>query len=164
MPTLNVDGLMFTFPAGWQKDKYDEWSFYRNQFSKQNDNIKAVDVLAVSPTQAAYLIEVKDYRHPDTEKPSELPQAIAKKVLDTLAAMLPAKFLANDPSEKQLAVAILSCTSLHVIAHIEQAARHQQVIDPADLKQKLRRLLRSVDPHLKVVAMNNMVGLEWTVS
>lgn len=164
MPPLNVDGLMFTFPAGWKMDKYDNWSFYRNQFSRQNDNIKAVDVLAVSPNQAAYLIEVKDYRHPDTEKPSDLPQAIAKKVLDTLAAMLPAKLLANTPDEQQLAAAILSCRSLHVVAHIEQPARHQPVIDPADLKQKLRRLLKAVDPHLKITSINNMSGFAWIVA
>jgi hypothetical protein len=164
MPPLNVDGLLFTFPEGWQKGKYDNWSFYRNQFSCQNDNIKAVDVIAISPGQEAYLIEVKDYRHPDTEKPSELPQAIAKKVMDTLAAMLPAKLHANVIEEQQLAAAILSCASLHVVAHIEQPAKHQSVIDPADLKQKLRRLLKAVDPHLKITSINNMLGLAWVVA
>lgn len=163
MPPLNIDGLNFSFPIAWEASKYDEWSFYRNQFVKQQDNLKAVDILAISPSQAAFLIEVKDYRHPDTEKPSELAQAIANKVLHTLAAMLPAKLRANEISEQKFASAILTCTSLRVIAHIEQPARHQPVIDPADLKQKLRRLLKAVDPHLKVVSMNNMSGLEWTV-
>jgi hypothetical protein len=91
MTILNVDGLNFTFLNGWVASKYDEWSFYRNQFAKQKNNIKAVDILAISPNQLAFFIEVKDYRHPDTEKPSDLPEAIANKVLHTLAAMLPAK-------------------------------------------------------------------------
>lgn len=164
MPPLNIDGLNFNFPTGWEASKYDEWSFYRNQFSKQQNNIKAVDVLAISPSKAAFVIEVKDYRHPDTEKPSELAQAIANKVLHTLAAMLPAKLHANEPNEQQLANAILICTSLRVVAHIEQPTRHQPVIDPADLKQKLKSLLKAVDAHPEVVSMNNMRGLEWTVT
>lgn len=163
MPTLPVDGLVFDFPDAWQASKYDEWSFYRHQFVKQDDGIKGVDALALSDANEAFLIEVKDYRHPETEKPSELAQAVAGKVLDTLAAMLPARVRANEPVEQQMAAAILNCASLKVVLHIEQPPRHRPVVDPADIKQKLRRLLRAVDPHLKVVSMNNMQGLAWTV-
>ncbi|MFN3631067.1 MAG: hypothetical protein ACK4XK_13595, partial [Casimicrobiaceae bacterium] len=70
--TLRVEKLTFTFPAGWQASKYDDWSFYRNQFARQYDRIQAVDVVARAPEGTAYLIEVKDYRHPGTEKPSQL--------------------------------------------------------------------------------------------
>jgi hypothetical protein len=164
MPTLNVDGLNFTFPQTWQASKYDEWSFYRTQFGKQGNGIKAVDVLALSDAEQAFLIEVKDYRHPETEKPSQLPEAIATKVLHTLAAMLPAKLHGNDPAEQQLAAAILACASLKVIAHIELPPNHRPVVDLADIKQKLRQLLRAVDAHPKVVSMANMGGLGWTVA
>lgn len=163
MPVLPVDGLLFDFPDAWQASKYDEWSFYRNQFVKQEDGIKGVDALALSDLNEAFLIEVKDYRHPETEKPSELPQAVAGKVRDTLAAMLPARLLANEPIEQRMATAILNCANLKVVLHIEQPLRHRPVVDPADIKQKLRRLLRAVDPHLKVVSMRNMQGLTWTV-
>lgn len=164
MPVLSIDGLTFTFPQAWQASKYDEWSFYRNQFAKQGGGIKAVDAVVLAPTNVAILIEVKDYRHPDTEKPSQLPEAIANKVLHTLAAMLPAKLHANSPAEKQFATAILGCASLRVIAHIEQPQRHRPVVDLADIKQKLRQLLRAVDAHPKVVSMNDMNGLTWTVA
>jgi hypothetical protein len=163
MPTLNIDGLVFTFPQAWQADKYDEWIFYREHFSKQSSGIKAVDALALSNSNVAYLIEVKDYRHPDTVKPSQLAEAIAGKVLDTLAAMLPAKLNANDPAEQKLAAGILTCASLEVVAHIEQPD-HRQVVDLADIKQKLRKLLRAVDAHPKVVSMAKMRGLGWTVA
>lgn len=164
MPVLNIDGLTFTFPQAWQASKYDEWSFYRNQFVKQGDGIKAVDAVALAPTNTAFLIEVKDYRYPDTEKPSQLPEAIANKVLHTLAAMLPAKLHANDATEQRLSAAILACTSLHVVAHIEQSPSHRPVVDLADIKQKLRRLLRAVDAHPKIVSMNDMRRLAWTVT
>lgn len=161
---MNIDGLTFSFPAGWDATKYDEWSFYRNQFSRQKNNIKAVDVLAISLSQDAYLVEVKDYRRPDTVPPSELAETIANKVLDTLAAMLPAKLHANDPNERRIAGAILACASLHVVAHIEQPARHQQVIDPADIKQKLKKLLKAVDAHPRITSISNMNGVGWTVT
>ncbi|ABM36453.1 hypothetical protein [Polaromonas naphthalenivorans] len=85
-------------------------------------------------------------------------------MLHTLAAMLPARLLANEPVERQLATAILNCGCLKVVLHIEQPQRHRPVVDPADIKQKLRRLLKAVDPHLKIVSMNNMQGLAWTVT
>lgn len=163
MPVLNIDGLVFTFSENWQASKYDAWSFYRNQFSKQFDGIKAVDIVVFNPENTIFMIEVKDYRKPDTEKPSELPQAIANKVLHTLAALLPARLNANEPVEKQLAEKILKCHSLKVIVHIEQP-HNRPVIDLADIKQKLNKLLRAIDAHPKIVSMNNMANLPWTVA
>lgn len=164
MPAINVDGLTFTFPAGWQASKYDEWSFYRNQFCKQKSGIAAVDLVAVSPGKDAFLIEVKDYRHPEAVKPSQLPEAIANKVLSTLAALLPARLNANDPNEKSLSDEILRCSSLRVVLHVEQPAGHQPRVDLADIKQKLKRLLHAVDAHTKIVSMQNMLTLAWTVT
>jgi hypothetical protein len=161
---LQVEKLTFTIPAGWQASKYDDWLFYRRQFSRQHNGIQAVDVLAKEPNGTAYLIEVKDYRHPDTEKPSQLPQAIANKVLMTLAAMLPARLNGSDQAERAMADAVLTCNKVRVIAHIELPKAHQPVVDPADLKQKLAQLLRAVDAHPKVVSMTNAHGLGWAVA
>lgn len=164
MPPLDIDGLQFDFPEGWQVSKYDEWSFYRNQFAKQQNGIKAVDALALSPDQKAFLIEVKDYRHPDTEKPSQLPEAIANKVMHTLAALLPARLYANEPGEKAFSNSLLGCRQLSVVVHVEQPAGHRPKVDLADLKQKIKRLLRAIDPHPKIVCMQKPQGVAWTVS
>lgn len=161
--TLQVENLTFEFPAGWQASKYDDWSFYRNQFIKQRDGIQAVDILAKAPCGTAYLIEVKDYRHPDTEAPSKLPESIANKVLMTLAALLPAKLNGNNPHEQAMADAILRCKKLKVVAHVEQPVKYMPVVDPADLKQKLERLLRAVDAHPKVVSTDPKHDLGWQV-
>lgn len=163
MPALDIDGLTFTFPNHWNVSKYDDWSFYRNQFSRQGSGIKAVDAIALDANDTVFLIEVKDYRHPDTGKPSQLPAAIASKVLHTLSAMLPAKLHATNLDEARFAGDVLKCLSLRVVAHIEQPQRHRGVVDPADLKQKLRELLRAIDPHLKVVSMTAMQKLPWKV-
>lgn len=165
MPTLIVDTMEFTFPENWFAHKYDDWSFYRNQFSRQDDGISAVDLLVLSDTNAGFLIEVKDYRHPGTIKPSELPQAIASKVLHTLAALLPAKLYANDPDERAMAGRFLACDSLTVMLHIEQPQEHKPVVDVKNLKRELRRRLRAVDRHVKIVSMNTLSdhGVHWTV-
>ena len=106
---VKVDTLTFTFPSGWVAEKFDDSNFYRNQFSRQFNGIKAVDLLALSPERTAYFIEVKDYRHPNTIKPSDLADSIAKKVMMTLAALLPAKHRANEPREKVFATDVLGC-------------------------------------------------------
>jgi hypothetical protein len=164
LPTLNVDGLEFAFPENWRASKYDEWSFYRDKFVKQQDGLKAVDLLALAPDRTAYLIEVKDYRHPDTVKPSALHDAIANKVIHTLAALLPAKLLANDEQEKSLATSLLAARQLRVIAHIEQPGGKGQIVDPADLKQKLEKRLRAIDPNVKIVCKDKLRGLPWEVN
>lgn len=164
MQVLDIDGLTFSFPDGWDAQKYDEWAFYRNQFGKQRNGIKAIDALAIDPDKCAFLIEVKDYRHPGTEKPSQLPAAIATKVLDTLSAMIPAKLHATVPEEKELAAAIVKCSSVRVIAHVELPQSHLPVVDVADLKQKLGQLLRAVDAHPKVVSMQDLKGMKWKVA
>lgn len=164
MPLVKqVENLQFTFPNGWEADKFDDWKFYRGHFSKQMNGIKAVDLLAKGPDGVAYFIEVKDYRHPDTVKPSALADAIANKVLMTLAALLPAKHRAHDQKEQALAASILGCQDFRVIAHLENPQAHRPVIDPADIKQKLKQRLAAVDPRVKVVSMANMQGLAWAV-
>lgn len=160
---LRVERLTLTFPEGWIASKYDDWPFYRKQFSKQRDGLKAVDVLARDGKRTAFLIELKDYRHPDTIKPSQLPHDIADKVLMTLAAMLPARLNA-EPGYKEVAQAVLTCRKLRVIAHVEQPRAHLPVIDPADLKQKLAQLLHAVDAHPSVVSSTNMRNVGWSVA
>ena len=61
MMDIQVDSLTFSFPDSWEVSKYDEWAFYRNQFSKMWSGIKAVDLIAIQG-QVVWLIEAKDYR------------------------------------------------------------------------------------------------------
>lgn len=168
MQRFNVDGLNFDFPDNWQISKYDDWSFYRNQFIRIRDGIKSLDLLAIDQDKTTWLIEVKDYRvHPRT-KPSDLGIEVAHKVFDTLAAIIPAKIHATDPDEKQLARAVSASRKLRVVLHLEQPAKHSKLrpraINPADVQQKIRQLLKPVDAHSLVVDMVSMRGLEWDVS
>ncbi|WP_340120876.1 hypothetical protein [Methylobacter svalbardensis] len=168
MQRFNVDGLNFDFPDDWLVSKYDDWSFYRNQFITIKNGIKSLDLLAVDLNKTAWLIEVKDYRlHPRT-KPSELGIEVAHKVFDTLAAIIPAKIHATDPDEKQLARAVSASRKLRVVLHLEQPTKHSKLrpraINPVDVQQKIRQLLKPVDAHPLVVDMRSMRDLEWNVS
>lgn len=167
MQNLNVDGLVFSFPADWVVGKYDDWSFYRNQFGKLWQGIKSLDLLAVSPEKIAWLIEVKDYRQHARTKPSELSAEVAHKVFDTLAAMLPAKLHADDLAEKTLARAVCHATKLRVVLHLEQPHNASKlfthVVNPANLTQQLRKLLKPIDAHPMVIDQRTMGGLVWQI-
>jgi len=164
MQHFNVDGLNFDFPDDWPVGKYDDWSFYRNQFSRMWNGIKSLDLLAIDSDKTAWLIEVKDYRINSRTKPSDLAEEVAHKVFDTLAAIIPAKIHASDPDEKRLAHAVSASRKLRVVLHLEQPAKHSKLrpraINPADLQQKMRQLLKPVDAHPRVVDMESMIGRE----
>lgn len=168
MPTFQVDGLTFSFPAGWQISKYDDWAFYRNRFVKMWDGIKAVDLLALSDDRIVWFIEVKDYRRHSRTKPSGLAAEVGSKVFDTLAAMLPARLGAQDDEEHRFAKMVGRAKKLRVVLQLEQPLKHSKMfpraIDPADVNQSLRQMLKPIDAHPLVVETSRMPGMAWTVT
>ncbi|MBF0587298.1 hypothetical protein INT08_09675 [Prosthecochloris sp. N3] len=167
MHVIDVDGLSFEFPDDWKVSKYDDWAFYRKQFSSSYRKYKALDLFAVAPDRTLWLIEAKDFRQHQRKKQVSLWEEMAQKVLDSLAAILPAKVNANDLDEKAFAQGCLDCHRLRVVLHLEQPARHSKLFPrafrPADVQQKMRQLLKPVDPHPKVVESTAMQGLQWQV-
>lgn len=159
---------IFSFPDNAMASKYDEWAHYRRQFSKGFSWAKAVDILYVSDS-VGWLIEVKDYRQDCQIKPSELADAVARKVHDTLSGLVSARFNANDADEMQVAKRVLRCSRLRVVLHIEQnnsgSKLKPKIIDPASVLQKLKKLVRSVDTHPCVVSQNTLrTDMDWTVT
>ena len=161
---LNFD---FETDDGSLASKYDEWVFYRNHFCKMTDGVKAVDFVYIDKTQeCTWFIEVKDYRHPQTEqiKPSELADAVALKVRDTLAGLVAAKYNANVDIEKQIARAALKMSKINVVLHMEQIQRVWSIA-PADLQMKLKQKLKAVDAHPRVVSKDCLKrDMGWVVS
>lgn len=167
MIRVEVDGLVFELPDDWNPSKYDEWSFYRDHFIKARDGIKAIDVLAVDPGGVAWFIEAKDYRVNQRTKPSALSDEVVQKVLDTLAALLPARLHAARAEEQDLADAVLRAPRLRVVLHLEQPEKRSKLfpraIDPAHIEQKLRQRLKPIDAHPKVTEKGAMRGVPWQV-
>lgn len=167
MVSVEVDGLAFSFPDSCKVSKYDDWAFYRNQFSKMWGGIKAVDLLVIEG-QIIWLIEVKDYRQFQRTKAVDLVEEVAQKVFCTLAAMLPAKVHASNLDECHFANEVVNGQRLRVVLHLEQPSKSSRLFprafDPSNIQLKLRTLIKPIDPHPKVVESAKMQGLAWTVT
>jgi hypothetical protein len=159
MSVICEGNLQFKFPDNVSATQYDEWSFYRNQFNNAFGSTKAVDLIVVEK-QVTWLIEIKDYSLYPRTKPSELGHEIALKIRDTLAGLVAAKINANDDTERNFANTALAKKRIRLVLHLEQpkttSRLHPKAIDPAHIQQKLKQLLRSVDPHPLVVDKNNL--------
>jgi hypothetical protein len=191
MPPLRVGDLTFTFPRGWEVAQLDEWSYYRNQFLNLGNNvrqacnrcsaelrceacrtvktagIKGCDIIALlAPT--AWLIEVKDYRRNLRVKAVGLADEVALKVRDSLAVLLGARANANDRDERAFAGRAVSSTRFQIVLHLEQTTTPSRLtpraINPANVLQRLKQLVKAVDPHPRVVETAEMAGIPWTVT
>ncbi len=67
-----------------------------------------------------------------------------------------------------VARAALRRSRLRVVLHIEQPRISSKLFarpfDPANVRQKMRQLLKAIDPHPCVVDMQRMSGLAWRVT
>ena len=149
MPTIPEGDLTFKFPNDSHVGKYDDWVFYRRQFSKI-PGTKAVDFVCVYGAEC-WLIEVKDYRfHPRT-KPTNIAHEVAQKARDTLAGLAAIRRNAGREEERTLAQHALRTRRWRVALHLEQPQHTSRLrptpIDPANVRIALQNVLKGVDPH-----------------
>ena len=169
MPTIDADGFTFTFPDSWRAGKYDDWAFYRNQFSKMNDGIKAVDVVAFDEENTLWLIEVKDFRRHGRKKEEPLHKEVWKKVYDTIAGLFAAKCNAVN-EERIFARRAAEARKMRVVLHIERPEHLSRLyhanVDFANIAQQLKTKFKAIDPHPLVVGGTVAVhpSLQWSVS
>ena len=138
-------------------------------------HFKAVDLLAIQPpaahetrqTPTLWLIEVKDYRSHRRTKEIPLDQEVAEKAICTLAGLLPAALRATNSNEQKYAQKAIRCKELRVILHLEPPARGSSLFTPklerTTIQDSLRRKIRALDPHPKVVDRASTLSLPWTV-
>ena len=170
MSTIVEGSLTFDFPANCRASKYDDWSFYRNQFQPIATSSMAVDIVCVT-ADTCWLIEIKDYRQHPRTKTIDIVHELATKVRDTLAGLASAVQNSNNTNERQLAgKALAKKRRWRVVLHLEQPATHRKLwpkpIDTAKLLQKLRtKTLKGVDAHPIVCDRNSIAyGIPWTVA
>ena len=168
MPSITEGALTFQFPDDWLIAKFDAWSFYRNQFQQVCGGAKAIDMFAIASNHCVWAIEIKDYRGHRRAKTIELTDEVACKVRDSLAALVAARVNANDEGEKQMSSAALACNRIRVVLHLEQPTKRSKLfpraIDPAQVTQKLKQLLKAIDPNPKVVEIGRLGGVSWSVT
>ena len=161
--------LRFTFPEGCLAAKYDEWSFYRNQFQNTCKSSMAVDIICISRKPSTlWLVEVKDYRLHRRTKVIDIGDEVAFKIRDTLAGLLAARIHANDDTEKQFAGKAVGTDHIRIVLHLEQPEKHSKLfpvaIDPADMLLKLKQRLKAIDPHPKLVDCRTLTtDIVWIV-
>lgn len=167
MPSITERNLTFDFPAQWDATKFDEWSFYRNQFQSVCGGTKAIDVLAIQHPACMWAIEVKDYRQHRRLKTIDIADEVACKVRDSLAALVAIRVNSNDNAERDRAQSALDCNRIGIVLHLEQPAKHSKLfpraIDPAKVEQRLKQLLRAICAHPKVTEIANPRNMDWTV-
>lgn len=191
MADLDEGGLTFHFPDEWQVSKFDQWSFYRNQFSglaaanlncsncesevkcakcgsRRVSGTKGIDFLAIESDETVWHIEVKDYRQTRDSSFVFLADEVALKVRDTLACLVVARMNANDQTEKDSAVRAMGCKNLHVVLHLEQPEPSSRLDTKrqrtARAAQRLRQLLKGVDRRAHVLDRSETAAVGWTVT
>lgn len=160
--------LKFTFSGNVSAIKYDETNFYRNSFNSSFGGTKAVDILCYT-TDTAWLIEVKDYRQHKRTKTIDLSEEIALKVRDTLAGIICMKSNANQLDERLFAKQFLKSQQLRIVLHLEQPKKGSKLfpkaIDISKLKQKMKPLLKAVDPHFTIMdKISQPTAICWNVT
>lgn len=176
MPTLRVDAFVFMFKPTVAAQCYDKWRHYIAVWSAVEGR-KAVDVVAVElsgPSIITWLIEAKDFRIiTNPPKPSNiggLAQFVADKSRDTLSGLADAAVNAATPSEKSHAAKAIAATSVRVVLHLEpHVGPHTALFPagfPASVLQRLRQLVRAIDPNPLVLSIANTAaaGVPWTVT
>ena len=167
MTEIHEGGLNFTFADNCKVGKYDEWGFYRRQFQSIAGGSKAVDIVCVSD-EAAWLIEIKDYRQHRRVKSSEMEDEFAGKVRDTLAGLAAASANANDRDEQALARKALQRRTWRVALHLEQPNVRSRLrpkpFDVASLVSQLRTKVKAVDAHPLILDRRaHRLDIPWTV-
>lgn len=169
MTEIREGDLEFSFPDHCEASKYDDWAFYRNQFKSVAGGSKAVDVLCLTE-DAAWLVEVKDYRQHPRMKLTGLANEIAIKVRDTLSGLAAASANANDNEERALARRVLAKRRWRVALHLEQPPVRSSRTRPrpfnvADVVLKLRSQLKPIDAHPVVLDRQTAraADIPWTV-
>lgn len=177
----------FYFPDQFQVQKYDETVFYDKHFKKTGKPLdpiqkrkstldtdassrgtKAIDFVAFDPQQSElWLIEVKDFNFPMARiSLTELIDIMVGKVIDSLAGLLAMR--ANALGNEQIfALDAIQKNKIRVVLHFEQPLKTSkefpQSIDIADLKDKLKQRIRSIDPQPIISSMEAPRGVPWMV-
>lgn len=167
--------LEFAFGDAQEVLRYDTTRFYREKIEQQISGISAVDFLCIDQDQKkSFMIESKDYwslegvaaqAHRRRETAEELALKVSQKVFDTIAVLFVATFsLQCDDEEKDYAKRFLK-RPIHVVFHYElpqkwkEADRKRRL---ADMKQKLKNKLQTIDPSLRVE--DSTTAKYWTVT
>jgi hypothetical protein len=169
MTTLSDARIEHVFPSTWSVTKYDDWPYVRdhvvNAFVGKN---KCVDFLALDPAKdTLWLVEAKDFRHHGREKEISAPEELALKIRGTLVGLVAAAKHHAPHKHQSLAQAFLRAAHLRIVFHLEQPTNPSKLLprvcaSAAEL-QKLKQMVRIIDPHPMVVDSRSKLQPPWAI-
>mgnify|MGYP001319082568 CR=1 FL=1 len=164
--SLEVDGSVFTFPAGWEVEKVDTWP-EQASLTKPPFTAKACDFVAMQG-DTLWLVEAKDYTYPGSSPPQDLPKTVALKVFHTLATLsVIARW--GTGGRRSFSARTLQVPDVKVCLAVElkDGGRKLIAIETVltTLQQQLKRTLRAFGPVRPVVSNSHRMGpVPWEVS
>jgi hypothetical protein len=166
MPRFAEKMISFDFPDGFVVQKLDDTTFYKKHFQEFAQGSKAVDFIAFDHKKSElWLIEVKDYRAHRRTKKINLFDEVAQKVLSSLACLLAMRANANVSDEQVFATHATKQTRLKVVLHLEQPVKPSklfpQVVDPSNIRIKLRQKVRSIDSKAEFSSIAFPGNVDW---
>jgi len=177
MPSIPVDTFVFNFASTVAAEKYDGWQHVNHHWAARRDK-KKVDVVALEPAArptTTWLIEAKDFRvinaPPKPSNIGSLPQAVAKKMTDSLLGLTDTAVNGQQASEKAHAAAAIAAAGRRVVLHLEPhppSGAHTALFPSnfaANVHQALRPLVADIDPKPLVLCIANTprAGVPWIV-
>ena len=166
--------LCFEFPAGWLIEKYDAWTFVKNDKDGQHlgfngikeRGIRSVDFCAIDTESSLWLVEVKDYRKSTKEYEDGFFTTISDKFLCSMSGLFAARYAASG-SEKEFAEKCTSTTAIKFVLHLEIPEPLNKwdmaIIDIKDIQDKMEQKFSRVAPNPLLASMKYKQSLPWSV-
>jgi hypothetical protein len=169
MPAEDQEGrLRFTFPEKWVVLRLEKSAYYSRHFQRFCGGCKETDFTLWDPgSRTLWLLEVKDYRTNQREKPENVFDEIARKTRDTLAFLASAAASAQEDAAgtKSFSLGCLPADSIRVVLHLERPANKSRLHPPikfaGDETQELRRRLRCIDCRAIVISSQVSAKVPW---
>ena len=166
--------LCFEFPDDWQIEKYDAWTFVKNDKDGQHlgfngikeRGIRSVDFCAIDAESNLWFVEVKDYRKSTKEYEDGFFTLICDKFLYSMSGLFAARYTAVK-KEKEFAEKCASTKKLKFVLHLELPEPKNKwdaaIIDVKDIQEKMEQKFTRIAPNPFLVSMKYPQNLPWSV-
>ncbi len=161
MPNTYIEGsITYTVPEHCVVFRPEESTFYSRHWQsfaveQGGDGNAEIDfVVFDNHTMCLWLVEAKDYRVHARTKPSEIGQEFARKCRDTLSLLgaLQVSSQVSTDYDTESRLHFSKMRQVHCVLHFEQSRSRRgeySVISPQNLKDTVKRNLRTLDPRAK---------------
>jgi len=165
LPSVTIDGTIFSFPDEWEVEAYDTWRQV-SRLAGSSLQAKACDLVAIC-RDTLYLLEAKDYTFPVGTRPpklTDLASTVAVKGFHTLGGLYVGAHLDSDKQE--FCARAVRCSRVELYFNVELPADKGQLCKQPTILANMRELLiRETKPYLHLkprIVSSQSGGAPWT--